>query len=276
VKTRTKRGVTLVVVSLVTSSMLVMTCMAADVGLLMFHKTRMQSAADAGALAGAEGLWAGTSAAKSAAVDLAGQNGFTIATSKVTVAGDDVTVAWSQTDSLLVAKLLRVGSVNINVTATARKFVRRYGSRPFGLPDGPYNPGDRITVKQGTTGVESGNFQALALGGNGADIYLSGLKYGSAPAVQIGDVVPTETGNVNGPTQTGVDFVVDSGDPEIVVPLLKTGAYQNINGKKNVEVVGLAVFKLISANKGVVTAEFVRRMTDYEIPGSIFGSRLVD
>jgi len=276
VTTSRQRGLTVVIVGLLASSMLVMTLFAGDVGALMFRKSLMQNAADSGALAGAYSLTGGVTAAKAAARDLATKNGFAITTGRVSVSGDDVTVAWSQPESLLVGKVLGLAAVQIDVTATARRVVRRYGSRPFGLPDDAFVPGQIYTVKQGTGDVSSGNFYPLALGGNGADIYLDGIKYGTRPPVKIGDIAPTEPGNVAGPTKTGVDYVVSSGIPEIVVPLLKPGAYTTLNGKSAVEVIGLAIFKVKGMSGSAVQAEFVRRITDYsEIPGTLFGSRLI-
>lgn len=59
-------------------------------------------------------------------------------------------------------------------------------------------------LKQGPLGAEFGNFGALAMGGAGAKIYLDNILQGSYP-LERGDEVPTQPGNLNGPTKKGVN-----------------------------------------------------------------------
>jgi hypothetical protein len=53
-----------------------------------------------------------------------------------------------------------------------------------------------------------GNFGPAALGGTGASVYESNIIYGSSAYVEIGSIQQTETGNMVGPTNTGVTQLI--------------------------------------------------------------------
>jgi Putative Flp pilus-assembly TadE/G-like len=64
--------------------------------------------------------------------------------------------------------------------------------------------GTQVQLKsdQSITGVP-GNWDPLAIGGNGASVYRSNIAHGEAQTLQAGDSIATETGNIVGPTAQG-------------------------------------------------------------------------
>jgi hypothetical protein len=74
---------------------------------------------------------------------------------------------------------------------------------------GVYQSADKIfTLKAGVsggTGGTSGNYGALDIDGSGGSNYQQGLASYSKSAVNVGDVVATETGDLVGPTKQGID-----------------------------------------------------------------------
>jgi hypothetical protein len=121
-----------------------------------------------------------------------------------------------------------------------------------------------------------GNWDPLAIGGSGASTYRSNIGNGEAKVLHAGDSLPTETGNIVGPTQEGfsdrgltlpdstVAQVPAAGysplsptDPHIVVVPLVDFTAAGKNGKTNVPVldfVTLYVTGLVGNNNTVVAA----------------------
>jgi Flp pilus assembly protein TadG len=72
-----------------------------------------------------------------------------------------------------------------------------------------YNMDQPVVMKQSAPGSPSeigpGNFQLLALGGNGANIVRQNLAGGYTSCVNLGNTVTTEPGNETGPTAQGIN-----------------------------------------------------------------------
>src|SRR5205807_10671467 len=73
-----------------------------------------------------------------------------------------------------------------------------------------YTYGQTVNIKAGQVGA--GNWEPLALGGNGAANYVSNIENGYPGDVTIGDMVSTEPGNVVGPTGTGINYRMSQGN----------------------------------------------------------------
>ena len=285
---REQKGMSLVLVSLIGAGLLMMTGVAGDVGMVLYTKHRMQTAADAAALAGARVLFfEGRSEAIQQARALSQINGYPIANSTVKVTNSDtrVEVTFTSPQSLVLGTLIRIPSVTVPVKASAERFIRRWGLRPTGIPEldptDPVNsgfvPGDTYTLKEGSGGtIVKGNFQALSLDPNGANDYELGLKFAARQGWQVGDLAPTKPGNNSGPTKTGVVYVLSTPYHNIVVPLIDATMWRDVNGKDAVKIVAFAEFELVSAGSGTITAKFVRRLGVNEWPETITGSRLVE
>lgn len=273
---RHQRGIALVLVSLLGTGLLIMAAVAGDVGLVLHRRTRMQVAADAGALAGAAAIRAGKGAALAAAIDLVAQNGFAIDPAAITLDGNRLTVKFERPQGLVLGQILTERSVLVPAEATAEWFVRSYGLRPFGLPVTGLVEGLTYTLKQDPTQVQAGNFQALDFDGSGARGYSDAILYGTRNSYRVGEMVATEPGNMAGPTRTAVNEVIGSGNPRIVVPVISSRMYFDARGKSLVRIDGFAAFDLIAVDgKSRVTARFVGPIAEQEMAGSVFGSRLI-
>lgn len=202
---------------------------------------------------------------------------------------------------------LTQGSVAVHATAGILPTKGVCGAAPFGLPcklncagDGCYGQGaaagagdhtcggaykfDASNLSSGTqlqfkvsnncvtsgcsiTGVP-GNWDPLAIGGNGASVYRSNIGFGETQTITPGQALPTETGNIVGPTAQGfsdrgltltstpvsVPSTISPNDPHvIVVPLVD---YSQANGGKSnvpvVDFVTLYVQALSGSNNTIV------------------------
>jgi hypothetical protein len=81
------------------------------------------------------------------------------------------------------------------------------GAVPWAIPEEIWVPGAEYILKSDRPG-SPGNFQAIAIGGTGADNYLNNIASGATVPLSVGDVVPTEPGNMDDPTAEGSDIRV--------------------------------------------------------------------
>ena len=100
-------------------------------------------------------------------------------------------------------------------------------------------PGQDYVLKQsGGNKLSPGNYGALALGGNGAANFESNIINGYNN-LSVGDSVPPETGNMAGPTITGINARLPH-SPYVRIAVVSPFA----QGKKNVTIVAFLAFKL--------------------------------
>jgi Flp pilus assembly protein TadG len=115
-----------------------------------------------------------------------------------------------------------------------------------------------------------GNWDPLALGGDGAAMYRSNIAYGSGGTINPGDWLSTETGNIVGPTAEGfskrglslpnsttptVPSTISPNDPHVVVVPLVDFSQAGKPGKTSVPVldfVTLYVTGLVGKNNTIV------------------------
>ncbi len=122
----------------------------------------------------------------------------------------------------------------------------------------PFNPGQEYSLKCAKwqkADIGPGNFGGLALGGNGADVYRENIKNGYSAPITIGQWLVTETGDMAGPTQQGVDYRLSHGKSKVYVIVYDEVADKS--GKTKVKVLGFAPFEISGVNKkGEVTGVF--------------------
>ncbi len=293
------RGQTMVMLALALPALLGCVSLAVDIANLYFNWNRMQTAADAAVLAGAAYLPGYPDTAVSTANSYAQTNG--IKSSEIvstTVAADDksITMKVSRTVPYSFARVLGLIDAPVNVTAVAgvQAVTEATGITPLGLDSRTtYDFNQQVTLHEGkysgtwTTGP--GNWDPLALGGNGASIFQNNLEYGYTGAVNVNDTVLTETGTMQGPTQSGINYLINQGnstypsgtfdnhalnDPRVIlVPVVD---FSNINGKSGVPVMGFAELWLVSiSGNGDITCYFIQQSaanTKTSNTGSNYGS----
>jgi len=206
-----------------------------DAGVFYVHWQLLQRAADSAAIAGANYLPSDTSTAQSGAVSMAEKNG--ILAGEITstpVSGNDlsITVNLSRTVPYYFARALGMTTGVVSVSATAGVQPNSANARgliPIGLScpngattgncNGDYTVGTTYSMKQDQSQTSlSGNWGALALGGNGADVYQQNLALGYNGTMGIGSQLTTKPGNVVGPTGAGIAERIAAGvaaDPSI-------------------------------------------------------------
>jgi hypothetical protein len=196
-----------------------------DFGLAAHRRVEAQQAADAGALAGAMSLSDGVAAAFTAADELVTTNGFAssacaLSTKTTGWPNDTVVVDITEAVPTGFARIFGVDSVEVHAHAAAQATGTGSNLTPFGLlvydqePDGDldlddieamFTVGVSYEIKVGPGGHYDGNFQAVALGGTGADVYHENIINGYRGLLCGGDIIDTEPGNMRGPTVDALD-----------------------------------------------------------------------
>lgn len=218
-----------------------MTGMALDVGTFYSERRNLQNAADSIALAAAQKL-PDANAARVAGEEFALENGVAVSDVTLTInaAADPPIVRASITRNHKFAfmKVLGVESRHVGAGAAAVKvsFGGGAGIVPWTITQATQDAstlGTVVVMKYDATGGNTGNFGAIRIDGPGANVYNESVMYGSdsfacavsAPNCTTGacpgvypstcsensptcdgpDCTP-QTGNLIGPTRTGVDF----------------------------------------------------------------------
>ncbi len=232
---RNEDGVIAVLAALLLPVLAGMAALVVDLGQLWRDDRYVQNCVDAAALAGAWDLPNPATAQATALTYLAAQSPdhcSTVGASAPTYSfidrnGDGTVDAFgvtvSRPTSFGLGRLLGINSKNVQRLAVAGKFTPSgfLGMVPFGVqmdPGQPCNqdvwtytlggvplaPGTTYTIKYSAPGSGSpGNFQALGLGGTGADVYLNNIISGYQAPVSSCGTVTTETGNMVGKTVDG-------------------------------------------------------------------------
>lgn len=289
-----ERGATLVTTALFATGLVVFAGLVADTGGLMYHRTRMQVAADAAALAGAKGLLNGQTYAVAQAKEMAAKNGYELTDKNITILqGSRMKVAMDVPNQSLVARVLETvqGSgdadkaQSLNVGAKAQADLHcvdlTYGVRPFGVPEEDFKPGAEYILKQGPGGSIHGNFQALGIDGTGATIYRTSILNGAKRTVRVGDMLPTEPGNMQGPTVTAVNQLLGNDHtsyqdaakgvrtPRVMLVPLLGDSFFNVNGRANVTITGFARFYVTyTTSRSEVYGRFIDKVKDTEVKGT--------
>lgn len=289
-----ERGATLVTTALFATGLVVFAGLVADTGGMMYHRTRMQVAADSAALAGAKGLLNGRTYAIAQAKEMAAKNGYELTDANITILqGSRMKVAMDVPNQSVVGRVLETvqGSGDpdqaktLNVGAKAQADLHcvdlTYGVRPFGVPEVDFKPGAEYVLKQGPGGSIRGNFQALGIDGTGATIYRTSILNGAKRTVRVGDMLPTEPGNMQGPTVTAVnqllgndhtsyrDASAGARSPRVMILPLMGDSFFAVNGRSNVTISGFARFYVTyTTSRGEVYGRFIERVKETEVKGT--------
>lgn len=270
-------GQLLVLVGLSMTFLFGLVALSADVGRLYLERQRLTSVADVASLAAVQAL-PDREAAETVARDYLDKNGVDPDAAAITVneAGTEVSVTLRNEIDMTFAVLLGFDRSGTWGSATARRAAvsGTTGAVPLGVPRDDWVLGETVVLKRSASGgyASPGNFQALALGGHGANQYEENLQNGYTGWIRIGDEITTEPGNMSGPTVRAIENriyqdphatwqTVQSGSPRLLtVPVLRDF---DVNGRGEVEVVGFAIFFLEGVNDqgnqmGEVTGRFLR------------------
>ncbi len=230
---KTEQGQALVLVSILLAAIGGMTALAVDLGSLTADRRDLQNAADAIALAASQEL-PNSSAAQAAAATWAVKNDVDPANMTVTITQQDgsnpnpkVRVEVDREHGFTFARLIGINSATVEAAAAAVKTspggFAHGGLVPWSITEAAKNsasPGTSLVLKYDSRNVTNGNFGAIRLDGNGANVYRDTIKYGSTSplcAVGVADcnypsTVTTQPGNVIGPSEAGTDYRLEGTD----------------------------------------------------------------
>ncbi len=249
-----RRGSVLLIVLFAMVGVLGMGAMVIDGGQLYFEAAKLQTAVDAAALAGARTLAQGVTPAHQLAVSTAAQNG--VANNEIRVTVDSVartvTASAVRTVTFGLARVLGFESAPVSARATAGAYsvsgVR--GLAPLGVIWQNFIIRQQYDLKVGARGT-TGNYGALALGGTGSSNYRDNLMFGYNAMVRVNDLIPTEPGNISGPTTEAINWRLNncthnctfenrvSGCTRVIMVPIINGLP---NGRGEVTVLGFASF----------------------------------
>jgi hypothetical protein len=260
---REEKGSAVIILTLAVSVLVGAAALVADIGVAYVKQQRLSVAADAAALAGGQELHLGAARARQAALRNAARNGINSEDIEVIVEGDSRTLSVRIATPMekFFASVLGVGESG-KLTAVARVTSATptaiYGAAPLAVRKQEFEFGRTYTLKVGAggdSGLGPGNFGALALGGNGANIYQKNLQYGFPGLIRIGDLVRTKPGNMSGPTRDALNFrlnqphapqcdfstIVSGCQRILLVPVVEPPT-EGSGGVNNLRVVGFAAF----------------------------------
>jgi putative Flp pilus-assembly TadE/G-like protein len=264
-----------------------MCALVIDAGYWYQAKAHLQSAADAGALAGADTLAAGWPSATSSAGSVVSLNmtGATASYQQATTfsPNDSIVVTATRTEPSFFARLFGHNSVNVSVTAEATMVNSGGGAVPWGVMQlqQPYQPGTTYQLYTDNSGPNNG---ALRLPGGtgcstsgGSSLYSNEITGNQASCpLMIGQLLSTNTGQNTGPTTQGMSDRCPQGlqpvgaiatfgagtvnllDPTscqlVLVPVVLNASDNSATwptkGSVQVKVVGFAWFIVTAVNQG--------------------------
>jgi hypothetical protein len=267
--------------------MLGMSALVIDAGYWYQAKTHLQSAADAGALAGADSLASGWNSATTSAGTVVSLNvtGATASYQQATTfsPNDSIVVTATRTEPSFFARLFGHDTINVSVTAKATMVNGGGGAVPWGVMQlqQPYVPGQTYQIYTDNSGPNNG---ALRLPGDtgcgtsgGDSLYRDELTGNQASCpVTIGEILSPKTGQNTGPTTQGMSARCPQGlqpvstiatfgvgqvnllDPSscqlVLVPVVLNAADNSATwptkGNGTVRVVGFAWFVVSAVNQG--------------------------
>ena len=214
------KGNTMIIVALSMVILFGCAAIAVDAGYIYTEKAKLQTAADAAAIAGAYQLYKEGGLVDTYAHGAASANGVQIADMEVTPNADEgtVTVEITQETELFFARALGFGSADIYASAVAKALPPTgvKGLMPIGIDQGdwgsvvwdesesPYRMSQEFVIKVDSTGHTSGNFHAVDFTETKKNMYEDRLAVGYDGYMKVGDEFSTETGNKVGPTLDGI------------------------------------------------------------------------
>lgn len=281
-RVKNQKGVTNVLVIISMVVILGFTALVVDIGLILLERNKLENAADAAALAGAQELPTNPNKAIEKAKEYAVINGADLAKTSIVIKENNsrIQVNIDNDVDFIFAKVL--GNDKTNVVAGSAAIVGPVkevydGIRPFVIEDQTLTYGQRVVLKEGAGEGDNGNYGPVSLGGNGANVYRNNIKYGYNGKLRVGDIIYTEPGNMSGPTIQGVEYITERDHSTFcnyskdslrifTVPVVDS---LDVNGRKPVTIVGFAVFFLEDADKKGGKTEIAGRFIEFTTNGEI-------
>lgn len=274
-----ERGSALVLFTLMFALILGIAGLVIDAGVLYNTRSHLQKAANAAALSGAQELINSADAVKSVVGDILQAHGENGSLKKIDIRPDNsdkLQIVLEKDVPLYFMKLFKINSIKVSAAAAAGlvPMNRGKGAVPLGIDDSiPLEYMKAYSLKVDSGSSTYGNFGILALSGPGAKLYEQDLQYGYDGEIQVGDIIDTQTGNIEGKTRDAISARIaacpySSGDinerdcPRIVMILVYKPYNVQSNQLKQVKVTGFAYFYIkepMDTHDSSITGYFIRR-----------------
>ncbi len=272
-----ERGNVVLLMALSLMLLLAMAGIVIDGGSLYVARAQLQKAANAAALSGAQELTGASNDVERIARETLHFHHEETSLDLLDIQMEDqVSVGLTRTVPLGFSGILGVDDVPVSVAATAELGVigEAMGAAPLGIDESiPLVYNQEYRLKVDSSGVDTGNFGVLALGGPGAATYEDNLRFGYGDSIGIGDILETQTGNIAGKTRRSVKERITNcpyppGEmfhrdcPRILLVPVYRPYNQTSNQLKEVEVTGFSYFYItepMSSHDTSITGKFIKR-----------------
>lgn len=278
-----KKGTSVVFFAIILTAITGFAAFTIDVGLLVFEKAKLSSGIDAAALAGAQELVANPTNAENITNTYIQKNVGSLKQTDILIDSSNRTISVTgyKDISTYFAKVLGLRTMEIKASAKVKveNLSSLKGSRPLAIVQQTFVYGDLYTLKEGAGDGTSGNYSAIALGCSGSSTYLDNLLHGYGSTINVNDEIPTETGNMSGNTEKGINELINgcTHTPPctyqsynrncsriIFIPIVNT---LDVNGKKYVKVLGFGTFFLEGVTNHGGQADVTGRFITYNMQG---------
>jgi Flp pilus assembly protein TadG len=251
-----------------------------DMGILYKTKAELRKTANAAVLSGAQELKNTDASINTVISDILKAAGEESSLKNIAIRPNNenklaVTLERSVTMSFM--KLFYINSIPVSVTSTAgiAPLSRAAGAVPLGIDKNiTLEYMKEYTLKVDAGASSYGNFGILALSGVGANLYEQDLMYGYDTELKIGDIIETQTGNIEGKTRDGVNYRINLSpyqtddyshrdDPRVILILVYEPDVISFNQLKSVKICGFAYFYLkqpMSVQDSSITGYFIQRV----------------
>ncbi|WP_025027360.1 pilus assembly protein TadG-related protein [Caldalkalibacillus mannanilyticus] len=251
--------------------------LAIDGGSLYMMKSHLQKTANAAALSGAQELTNSETAVRNVVQRIVNDHREQESLREVNITmRNRVNVRLEKEIPLTFMSIFGWSSTPVRVSATAEigTMGRAHGAAPLGIDESiQLEFYKNYELKVDETGVDTGNFGVLALGGGGAKTYEDNLIHGYQNEVKVNDIIPTQTGNIAGKTRVGVNARITAcpylkGEthyrdcPRVILIPVYQPHNHNQNQMKEIKVKGFAYFYILdpmNGNDKTIKGMFIQR-----------------
>ncbi|MHC1682228.1 MAG: TadE/TadG family type IV pilus assembly protein [Clostridiaceae bacterium] len=275
------KGNASIIVCLMISAILGFVAYVVDIGIVYSEKEKLSNAIDSAALAASLELPNDDIKARTVAIDYVEKNGVDRYSTVISISEDHKSVGIYGAKNIkhFFAPIIGINDSDIDSKTKAIiapvKSVKD-GVRPFAVVAYDYPYGALVTLKEGAGDGYNGNYGAIALGGQGANVFKTNALYGYNGTISVGDYIKTETGDMAGASNAIKNYIesekstFDNFPRDSIrlwiIPLVDT---LQVNGRGEIQIVGFACFYVENvANKSgkiEISGRFVRYVMDANV-----------
>lgn len=268
------KGNAAIILCLAITALLGFAAYVIDVGMVYAEKVKLTNAIDSAALAAILELPNNDIKAKIIAEDYLQKNNVDPNQTTIVVGADhkSIQIEGIKNVNHMFAPIIGISSSNVEaktkaVLASAKSV--NSGIRPFAVEAYNFPYGELVTIKEGAGDGYHGNYGAVALGGQGANVFRGNALYGYNGTISVGDYIDTEPGNIAGVTNDIKNYInsesstFDNFSRDSIrvwtIPLVDS---LEVDGRKSVLVVGFAAFYvenvIDNSGKIEITGRFIK------------------